>query len=86
MIAYFLMFFKHLYEYACGISTSEIRRQTCGVKESTMTKKAKGKEIYAGLDRPRLRPPEFLDHRMKLARLSALHLYHQGNTSGSHFC
>jgi len=38
-----------------------------------MTNKAKGKEIYVALDRPRLRLPEFLDdHRMKLVRLSAL--------------
>jgi len=55
-------------------------------KTALWQKKAKGKEIYAGLDRPRLRPPEFLEnHRMKLARLSALHLYKQGNASGPHF-
>lgn len=83
-----VFFFKHLVER--GISSSEIQRRTCGVKDSTMTNKAKGREIYAGLDRPRMRPPEFLDdHRMKLVRLSALRtgrLYHRGNISGSLLC
>lgn len=90
MTACFLIFFKHLYEVACGISNSKIQRQTCGVKDSTVTSTEKGKEISEVLNRPRLRHPEFLDdHRMKLARLSSLRtgrLCHPENTSGSHFC